>query len=218
MSAVLVSVAPLHAERIPLERTWVAIQAAEMVFGPGRVMVYQDQWAAPLHELGGNDRLPLSAWEEAYGREQAGRLLWDGYGLIPGGRSGYRLGDLRQGLPAETFMRQTCRQDILYAHHSHFDLYGNYIPGFCGGLIIGSWKAFDAQQVAAHQGEFPALIAHLIAGGPYRLFKLAKEQYGYKSRAGGYAGKCHLCVDVRRHLQALGEFPELAPSEFYEYF
>jgi hypothetical protein len=32
----------------------------------------------------------------------------------------------------------------------------------------------------------------------------------------GYAGKCHLCVDVRRHLVRRGGFPELRPAAFYE--
>ncbi len=32
----------------------------------------------------------------------------------------------------------------------------------------------------------------------------------------GHTGKCHLCMDVRRHLVKTGEFKELRPQEFYE--
>ena len=218
MEAILISISPFHAERIPLERTWLAIEIAETVFGRGRVMVYQDQWRAPLQDLAGGGKLHLSAWEQAFGQEQTGRLLWDGYGLIPGGRSGYRLGYLRQGLPVEAFEHLTCQQDILFAPHSHFDLHGDYIPGFCGGLSLGSWKEFDQLQASAREGDYPSLVRYLIDGGPFYLFKMAQADYSYKSRSEGYVGKCHLCVDVRRHLKTQDEFPDLAPSEFYDYF
>jgi hypothetical protein len=42
--------------------------------------------------------------------------------------------------------------------------------------------------------------------------------YGYEELPDGYAGKCHLCVDVRRHLVEHGEFAELRPRAFYDAF
>jgi hypothetical protein len=47
------------------------------------------------------------------------------------------------------------------------------------------------------------------------LLRLARD-HGYQERSGGYISKCDLCLDLRRHLFAAGDFPELAPAPFYE--
>jgi hypothetical protein len=58
----------------------------------------------------------------------------------------------------------------------------------------------------------------LIERGPYGLFELAQGRYDYRPLPGGYAGKCHLCVDVRWHLVRIkgDDYPELRPGGFYE--
>jgi len=58
---------------------------------------------------------------------------------IPAGRAGYQLGHLTRKQPARALRLQNCRPELLYAHHSHLDLYGNYISSFCGGLALGDW-------------------------------------------------------------------------------
>lgn len=40
-------------------------------------------------------------------------------------------------------------------------------------------------------------------------------EYGYIQQNDGYVGKCHLCVDVRKHLIKYSDFDELRPKEFY---
>jgi hypothetical protein len=109
---------------------------------------------------------------------------------------------------------ENCRGEILFAPHSHFDLYGNFIPGFCGGITVGSWR--DLEQVADnfHRGNYPELIDILIDQGPHGLLKLA-EKTGYTQIPEGYSGKCHLCVDVRAFLRNAGEYHELEPANFY---
>jgi len=43
------------------------------------------------------------------------------------------------------------------------------------------------------------------------------KEYGYKESRDGYVSKCHLCVDIRRHIiQETDEFKELSPRVFYE--
>jgi hypothetical protein len=106
--------------------------------------------------------------------------------------------------------------EILYAHHSHFDLYGNYISWFCGGLTIGDWHNLPRILDDFKARRFPPLIDILIRKGPFGLFELGKEEYGYQELLEGYTGKCHLCVDVRKHLSEQGDFQELRPKEFYE--
>jgi len=221
LGAVLISCSPFHAEHIPPRRTWLAIQAAIEVFGPQGVIVYLPDWLETVSRFGLEEATPLEAYSKTYGRREAGRLFWEGYGLISGGRAGYRLGDLTPRRPAGRFQGQSCAADILYAHHSHFDLYGNYISGFCGGLAVGSWRDLPRLLDDFAAGRYPPLIAALVESGPFGLFEMALREHGYVPLTGGYAGKCHLCADVRRHLASQARqaaYPELNPKSFYEGF
>ena len=218
LQAILISCSPFHAEHIPLVRTRRALHIAEEIFGSSRVMFYQASWDAQIAVFGEDHPIPLQNYLDAYGENEAGQMLWQGYGLIPGGRAGYRLGHLTPAQPAAAFRNQNCTHDILYAPHSHFDLYGNYIPGFCGGLAVGSWQDLPTLLDDFDRDAYPPLTDTLIHDGPYDLYQLASHHYGYVPLNPGYAGKCHLCVDVRRHLTSQADFSdssELQPAHFY---
>ena len=108
--------------------------------------------------------------------------------------------------------------EMLYAPHSHFDLYGNVIPSFCGGIAIGDWHALPDLLNDFQVGHYPPLASILIERGPHGLARMAQQEYGYQPLPGGYAGKCHLCVDVRRHLISAGVFKEeLRTQGFYDH-
>lgn len=216
LSAVLVSCSPFHAEKVPPARTRLAIAKAMEVFGPDRVMIYLPEWLEQVSRFGLDHPTPLEDYVASYGPGMAGRLFWEGYGLIAGGRSGYRLGQYASRKTAEAFSGTTCRTEILHASHSHFDLYGNFISGFCGGLSVGSWRALPQVIADFHAGHYPPLVKILIQGGPYMLYQFARQEYGYTAPPDGFAGKCHLCVDVRRFLSRTEKFDELAPQKFYE--
>jgi len=215
LQAVLISCSPFHAESIPVKNTLLAIRKAMEIFGPRRVIMYLPEWLDQVKRFGIEKPTPLERYIEEYGAQEAGELFWEGYGLISGGRSGYRLGDLAHKLLVSAFRGQNCRIEILYAHHSHFDLYGNYISGFCGGLTVGSWEELPRLLVDFQAENYPPLIARLIEYGPYGLYELARDQYEYTPLEDGYAGKCHLCVDVRRCMVQSMDYPELRPAEFY---
>ena len=215
LQAILISCSPFHAVTIPPERTLRAIAIAGEVFGHRNVIVYQPEWLDLLVHFGTDRPTPLEAYAQTYGTERAGRFFWQGYGLISGGRSGYKLGHLVERQPPESFRGERCYHEILYAHHSHLDLYGNYISGFCGGLTAGDWHRLPKIIQDYERGIYPPLIKILIDEGPYGLFNFAREGYAYQVLFDGYAGKCHLCVDVRAHLAIFGEFDELEPQEFY---
>ena len=218
MDAVLISCSPFHAERIPPERTLHAIGAALETFMPQRTTVYISSFLRLIQRFDVERPTPLSRFEEMFGAEGARRILWDGYGIIPGGRAGYELGHLVRQRPAEAFQRLTCARELLYAQHSHFDLHGNYIPSFCGGLSVGGWRDLPHLLHDFQAGRYPPLINTLVEKGAYGLAKMAQREYGYRFRPEGYAGKCHLCVDVRRHLVERDDFKELKPSGFYDGF
>jgi hypothetical protein len=218
LQAILISCSPFHAERIPPARTLRAVRAALDIFGGERVIVYLPDFLEIVQFFDVERATPLSRYEERFGAEGARRILWQGYGIISGGRSGYQLGHLMPRHAAASFADADCARDILYAHHSHFDLYGNFISGFCGGLAVGDWHELPQVLADFQEGRYPPLIEVLIDRGPSGLFEMARERYGYEPLPDGYAGKCHLCVDVRRHLVETGDFAELRPRGFYENF
>jgi Radical SAM superfamily len=215
LAAVLISCSPFHAESIPPERTMRLISKAIKIFGMERVIVYQSQWLEQMRQFGDDHSNPLERYVEEYGQEAAGRMFWQGYGLMGGGRSGYRLGHLVQGKMPEAFRIESCRWEILHAPHSHLDLYGNFIPGFCGGLSLGDWHDLPGLIRAYQAGEVSPFLARLIEGGSYGLYAWARDEFGYQPLPQGYVDKCHLCVDVRHHLYAYGGFSELQPEGFY---
>ncbi len=216
LQALLISCSPFHAETIPPARTRLAFTKALEILGPECVILYLPEWLAHIEQFGGDGATPLDRYVETLGPARAGKLFWEGYGLISGGRSGYRLGHLTSRCPARAFRGQSCHGEILYAHHSHMDLYGNYISGFCGGLTVGTWHELPKLRADFQAGRFPGLVDMLIHGGPYRLFEMARDGHGYEPLPDGYAGKCHLCVDVRSTLIRRGEFQELQPMQFYD--
>jgi len=218
LAAVLVSCSPFHAEHIPPARTLTALRSAVDVLGPDRVIAYLPEYVRLLESLDPDRLTPLDRYEAELGRDGAARLLWHGYGIIPGGRSGYHLGHLVAAQPAAAFAADTCAGEMLYAPHSHLDLYGNYIPSFCGGLRVGDWRAMPELLDDFQAGRYPPLIRLLVERGPYGLYEMAREAYGFAQRPEGYAGKCHLCVDVRRQLVARGEHGELQPRAYYDHF
>jgi len=215
LGAILISCSPFQCEKIPLARVLLCASVSSQVFGRQNVIMYLPQWARIIAEFGTDRPVPLRAYLDRYGSEKGAELLWEGYELIGGGRSSYALGHLTKKYPASAFSEDNCRHELLFPHHSHFDLYGNHISWFCGGLTVGRWRNLAQTIHDFEQGRFPHIIRTLVAGGPYALFKFACQAYGYKEEPRGYTSKCHLCVDVRKHLSTCDEFPELRPKQFY---
>jgi hypothetical protein len=218
LQAVLISCSPFHAETIPPLRTLEAVHAALEVFGSEGVILYLPDFLRVIQAFDLDRPTPLSRYEERYGVEGARRILWQGYSIISGGRSGYELGHIAPRRAAEAFSQADCALDILYAHHSHLDLYGNYISGFCGGLSVGDWHDLPQLRLDFSEGRYPALVEILVERGPYGLLELARATSGYQPLPAGYAGKCHLCVDVRHRLFDSGDFSDLRPPGFYSNF
>lgn len=215
---VLISCSPFHAASIPPERTVRAIRQATQLFGSRRVLVYQAQWLPQIKSFGMEATNPLEKYAEVYGRELAGRLFWQDYGLMGGGRCGYRLGSYVSRRMLEQFAGLHCAAELLQSPHSHFDLYGNFIPGFCGGLTLGPWREHRDLQLSYVQKSLPQIVQILLEQGPHGLAQYAAERYGFAADEDGYADKCHLCTDVRRHLRQRGSFSSLQPDAFYDNF
>jgi hypothetical protein len=216
LAAILISCTPFHAETIPLRRTLMAIDIALRIFGPQRVLVYQSQWIEHLWRFGSQAPVPVERHIEAFGLEPAALMLWDSVGMISGGRAGIRLGYLapRHSMP-EAFSSENCRMELLHSAHSHLDLYSGFIPGFCGGISLGDWHDLSGLFERYKNQSYPELIQILIQRGPFGLFEEALG-LGFTPFREGYAGKCHLCMDVRRFLKRVNRYPELQPANYYQ--
>ena len=206
LKGILVSANPFLVEWLPFERTERGARISQEVFGRNAI-VYQGFFFDQFRELGIRGTLAFERYLEV-----------GGYGLrfaelLPGGRISYRLGDRYRKYPASKFFRASCRQELLREWHIHIDNYCNLVPGYCVGISLGDARDLNA----LHQGidlderhVLRALLTNLAA-----LYELGKE-HGYEEQE-GYISKCHLCVDIRRHLARGGEFKELRPAEYYEH-
>jgi len=130
------------------------------------------------------------------------------------GRAAYKLGDLYKKYPAKQFFKESCRGDLMRDWHVHVDNYGNYMTGYCGGISLGDARDLNSMCGGIDLEERPILEA--LVTDLEKLYELGVKESGYKERKEGYISKCHLCVDIRRHIaQQTNEFKELRPREFY---
>jgi len=205
LDGILISVNPFVIERVPFERIERAVRISRRVFG-GNVIIYQGYFYDQFRGLGLKGTLPF----EEYLRK-AGHGLYYAE-LIPAGRLPYKLGYLFRKYPAERFFGQSCRRELIRDWHIHIDNYCNFIPGYCAGISLGDARDLDSLCRGISLKERPVLKALLT--DIEELYKLGRE-FGYREGE-GYISKCHLCVDIRRHLAKHGQFEELKPKQFYE--
>ena len=202
LDGVFVSANPFILEQIPFERTERAVRIGREVFGRNTI-VYQQFFYRQFQDLGLTSTLDFDDYLDV-----------GGYGLqyvelFANGRVPYKLGDLFQRYPASQFFGISCCSELLRDWHIHVDNYGNYLPGFCGGLSLGDARHLDRLCRGIDLDERPVLRALLT--DLEHLYHLAR-QYDYQEQD-GYVSKCHLCFDTRRHLARHGDFLELQPKE-----
>ena len=210
LKGIMISVNPFYLEYVPFERTERGIRTALEVFGEN-VMVYQVGYYSIFKRLGVTGRMQVEEYLEVSGDDLA-----TGVEMFLMGRAAYSLGDLYPRYPARSFLGQPCSPPLLRNWHNHFDPYGNYLPGYCGGISLGDCRDLDSilgEGIDLRQRPVLGFLARDDFAG---LLEFAGD-LGYVERPEGYLSKCHLCVDIRRHLSSRGEFEELAPREFYSH-
>ncbi len=216
LGTMLISCSPFHAESIPLERTTMALTVAGQVFGAGSVLLWVPEFYRQLSGIATERPITLEEYEASMGFHAARHMIRTGYSLISGGRVGYALPKYFQPQPPEFCAEDNCRLELLRSGHAHFDPYGNFIPSFCSGISLGDARELPTLIKSLDLDRLP-LVRMLSEGGPFALYQFAQKEFGYKPLPGGYIGKCHLCVDLRRWIRAqTDQFTELAPSGFYE--
>jgi hypothetical protein len=207
----LVSVNPFILEQVPFERTERAIKIGREVFH-GNLMTYQELFHIQFERLGIRGTLSF----EEYMRRTDSEGLLGNVELLPMGRAAYALNHLYRRYPAQQFSCESCREELTRGWHIHVDNYCNYMTGYCGGISLGDARDITSICQGIDLDEHPILSA--LAADLKRLFELGIKVFNYKQLAEGYISKCHLCVDIRRHIvQQTDEFRELGPREFYDH-
>ncbi len=214
LAGIMISVNPFYLEYVPFERTERAIRTGLEVFGQN-VMVYQLEYFKRFRAMGIKDRV---AFKDYLGRLETEADLVRNVEFFMMGRASYKLQDTTTGLfsrfPARFFLRQRCSPPFLRDWHNHFDNYGNYIPGFCGGISLGDCRRLDTLLKNGVSIEDYPVLKFLVNEDMEGLFRFS-EDFGYQELEAGYLSKCHLCADIRKHLVSEQDFKELRPKEFY---
>jgi hypothetical protein len=208
MQKLVLSTDPYHQQFVPIERCRLAARIAEELLGRERLQVRWRDWLAEGCDTDAMDEDRRAALFVQYAA--AGRDRWNG-------RAAMHLAPrLSRKLPAE-FADDLCREPLLRSRHVHVDPAGRIMPGTCAGIVLGSagsqpivriWRQLDRDHASR------PVVGRLAAAGPFGLLRDA-AQAGFRPRA-AYAGKCHLCWDVRRWLVRQGLHPgELGPAWLY---
>ena len=217
LQGILISANPFLVEYVPFERIVRCERIGRKVFG-GNVIVYHDLFYSQLKRLGLKGRISFEDYLEFMVKKCRGEipLALSFNSVLPMGRAPYKLGYLYRRYPAKVFFSEACRRELTREWHVHIDNYFNYITGYCGGISLGDARELDSLCEGIELDERPVLKALLESLGS--LYEFAVKEFGYRELPEGYVSKCHLCVDIRRHIaKQTDRFEELNPREFYKH-
>jgi hypothetical protein len=209
---IMISINPFYLEYVPFRRSERAIRIAREVFGQN-VMVYQLEYLRLFEQLGSGDRLSIAEFLQL----EEGRNFALRTEFFLNGRAPYAIEefDLFPKFHAARFFSVPCTPAFLRSWHNHFDNYGNFIPGYCGGLTLGDSRNLEALLAEGIDMDAHPVLSYIIADNFEGLLGFAGE-LGYRERHSGYLSKCHLCADIRKFLIRVDDYAELQPREFYD--
>jgi len=216
LDGMLISVNPFVIEHVPFENIERGIRGSIEIFGVRNTLVYHPAFYEQLTRLNIRGKLSFEDYLAKMLRTDPEGITtsFSPYILLPMGRLPYRLGHLYRRHPARRFLGYSCLEELTRPWHIHVDCYCNYIPGYCAGISLGDARKLDEIIQGVELDDRPILEA--LAKGLHELYRLAVEEYGYRELKEGYISKCHLCLDIRRHIvMNTDEYKELQPREFY---
>jgi len=207
LKGILISVNPFIREEVPFERTEIAVRIGREVFGRNAI-IYQEVFYEVFKRL---ESPGTMSFQEYLGKAWGSLRYIE---LLPMGRAVYQLAHLFRKYPAKRFFGESCRKELTRPWHVHVDNYGNYMTGYCGGISLGDARNLEVIFKGIDLNEYPVIEA--LVTGIKGLYEFGKKEFGYTEEADGYISKCHLCLDIRRHIaQQTDIFKELRPIEFY---
>ena len=89
------------------------------------------------------------------------------------------------------------------------------MPGYCGGVSLGSWREIDRLAEEGIDLEDKPVLGFLVSEDIEKLYYFARD-FGFREDSSGYLSKCDFCYQIRKYLFVETEaFSELRPKEFY---
>ncbi len=212
MRGILISVNPFYLEYVPFERTKRAVQVASDVFDEG-TMVYQPAYFRFFSAYDISGTIEFSRYVHDF---ESGFV--EGTEFFLNGRAPYLVPqhapESFSRRPAEELLDQPCRPAFVRSWHNHLDNYGNYQPGYCGGLSWGSAEDLEHLVGSPVDPVEKPVLARIAANDFTGLLELARGE-GFEPAPEGYYSKCHLCEEIRLHLHGRGGYAELTPDGYY---
>ena len=115
----------------------------------------------------------------------------------------------------ESLALETCKGSFLGTKGVHIDPYGNVFSGLCSGIIVGNveqtpleaiWKQFDPTEKRFVKTVFDNGPTGFLGEGPGSGYEAKKY----------YAGKCHLCTELRKFFFDIGKYNSIiGPYDCY---
>ena len=211
LRGILISVNPFYAEYVPFERTDRCVRISREVFG-GNTLVYQRGYYRLFKRQNVKGTISL----DNFISEEGVKSLARGVELFLTGRAARKLRELYPSYPARRFFGGRCRPGFLRSWHNHFDNYGNFMPGYCGGISLGDWHDLGKLVEEGIDLKGRPVLRYLANEDLRGLFDFS-DGHGYEARLDGYLSRCDLCLDLRAFLIDEIEPPSLQPPAFYKH-
>ena len=213
MDGILISVNPFFIEHVPFERVKRAAKISYEIFSSNAI-IYQPEFFYEFNEMGLSSTLPF----DEYITHKSKVALTQKVEFFISGRAPYKMEPygLFPHFPANLVMDIPCNTSLIRSWHNHFDNYGNFQPGFCGGISLGNWNELHELIEEGVEMEDKPILKSLIEDDFKNLLEYAKNK-GYRERKNGYLSKCHLCTDIRKFLANQENYIELQPKAFYSF-
>ncbi|MBN1796215.1 MAG: hypothetical protein JW804_06045 [Sedimentisphaerales bacterium] len=202
-----ISTDPFHLEYVDLEVVKNLANHAIEILGAERVLVH---WRKYVDEPVQMKQISKKQKEKNYLKALAD------YPIRTTGRAAGRIAELTASKTIDQLSGLNCKRTFLAAKGVHIDPFGNVFSGTCSGIIIGNvndmpldekWRQFDPRKME--------ILKVLFESGPAGLIRQARKM-GYKTKK-LYAGKCHLCTDIRTFLLKRKHNPDIiGPGQCYD--
>lgn len=208
LPGVLISASLFHLEFIPIQRTLNAIHAADKIFGGA--FVWTPEVLKRMSRLDHDRTYTLKESCRLLGIQRENGDLWRLHSYLnPSGRAAKRLADGLTRYAPEHFARDSCGRTLAGTSHFHMDLHGKLFTGHCPGISVATTD--DLHPTVTVQTA-PVFMA-LVTGGPFAVWESFASDWTPDQE--GYVSKCQFCLELRKHLVATNQYPEIGPEELY---
>jgi len=210
LNTLLISMSPFHNEHIPFYKVKGVIAACRET-GVG-VFPWITEFYPEIDTFDERTSHHLEEYQAVFGNDYLDRIP-SRYWIHFGGRALDTFSNSFPGFSSEDICSRNATgcSELRDTSHFHMDLFGNYVPGLCSGLAIQA----DHLPGPLSHSEYP-MLSLLYSEGIGGLYSMARHRFNFASN-GSYISKCHLCLDIRRHMVIdYGvETKELQPLDFY---